>query len=113
MAYAPRIVSDPRGAGVDYSHESFENVTVELDGNTFENCDFKDVVLVYGGGQLKMQDCRMDRFSFRFTGALANGLFALYELFGTEGMLQIIRGFTEPSGTGEIELKLPKRSPPN
>ena len=44
-----------------------------------------------------MKNCDIDRFSFRFGGALATGLFALYQLFGTEGLLQIIRGFTEPS----------------
>jgi hypothetical protein len=52
-----------------------------------------------------MKDCQMDRFSFKFGGALANGLYALYQLFGTDGMLQIIRGFTDPAG-GEIELNL-------
>jgi hypothetical protein len=80
-------------------------VTVELDGNSYEHCTFHDVVFVYGGGELAMEGCSMDRFSWRFTGALANGLYALYQLFGTDGMLQIIRGFTDPVA-GEIELNL-------
>ena len=54
-----------------------------------------------------MKNCAMDRFSFRFEGPLANGLFALYQLFGTEGLLQIIRGFLEPGNGGDIELNLP------
>ena len=45
--------------------------------------------------------------SIWFGGQLANGLYALYQLFGTEGMLQILRGFTEPGEGGEIELQLP------
>ena len=69
-------------------------------------CVFRNVIFHYSGGDLVMKNCDIDRFSFRFGGALATGLFALYQLFGTEGLLQIIRGFTEPS-KGEIELKPP------
>jgi hypothetical protein len=65
------------------------------------------VVFKFGGGDLVMKNCGMDRFSFRFDGALANGLYALYQLFGTEALLQIIRGFVEPTDSGEIELNLP------
>ena len=90
---------------MDYKNETFEGVNVELDGNSYENCVFHNVVFIYGGGELNMATCSMDRFSFSFRGALANGLDALYQLFGTEGMLQIIRGFTDPSA-GEIELNL-------
>jgi len=90
---------------MDYKNETFEGVTVQLDGNSFENCTFNEVVFVFGGGDIQMTNCNMDRFSFQFEGALANGLFALYQLFGTEGMLQIIRGFTEPT-RGEIEIQL-------
>jgi hypothetical protein len=92
---------------VDHKDQTFDGVTVELDGNSFENCVFRDVVFNYAGGQLMMKDCDIDRFSFRFDGALANGLFVLYQLFGSEGLLQIIRGFIEPS-KGNIELKLPE-----
>ena len=89
---------------MEYSNQSFENETVELDGNSFENCSFRDVLFIFAGGDLQMKDCAMDRFRFQLGGPLANGLFALHQLFGTEAMLQIIRGFTEPSETGEIEL---------
>jgi hypothetical protein len=90
---------------VDHKDQTFDGVTVELDGNSFESCIFRNVVFHYAGGALFMEDCDMDRFSFRFDGALANGLFALYQLFGTEGLVQIIRGFVEPNNGGEIELK--------
>jgi hypothetical protein len=88
---------------VNYSDETFENVPVELDGNVFENCTFRNVLFGYSGGDLTMRDCNIESFSFRFGGALGTGLFALYQLFGTEGMLQIIRGFTQPV-PGEVEL---------
>ena len=42
-----------------------------------------------------------------FGGQLANGLYALLQLFGVEGMLQIIRGFTQPGDGKEIELTPP------
>jgi hypothetical protein len=92
---------------VDYKDQAFENVEVPLDGNTFENCTFSNVLFRFGGGDLVMKNCGMDRFSFVFEGPLSNGLFALHQLFGTEGMLQIIRGFLEPSASGEVELSLP------
>jgi hypothetical protein len=93
---------------VDYKDQVFENVDVPLDGNSYENCTFRNVVFDYGGGELVMKNCGMDRFSFRFNGALANGLYALYQLFGTEALLQIIRGFTEPNQAGgDIELNVP------
>ena len=92
---------------MDYKDQTFENTTVELDGNTFENCDFDNVVFHFSGGDLNMENCNIDRFSFQFGGQLANGLYALYQLFGTEGMLQILRGFTDPGEGGEIELQLP------
>ena len=91
---------------MNHKNQTFDGVTVELDGNSYEKCVFRDVVFHYSGGNLVMKDCDIDRFSFRFGGDLANGLFALYQLFGGEALLQIIRGFTEPA-KGDVELKLP------
>ena len=88
---------------MDYVDQHFEGTTVELDGNSYKNCSFRDVTFQYSGGDLTIDNCGMDRFSFQFGGQLSNGLFALYQLFGTEGLLQIIRGFTEPTA-GQIEL---------
>jgi hypothetical protein len=92
---------------VDYKDETFEGVEVELDGNTFERCSFNDVLFKYSGGDIEMKDCKIERFSFVFGGQLANGLYALLQLFGVEGMLQIIRGFTQPGDGKEIELSPP------
>jgi hypothetical protein len=86
---------------VDYKNENFEGVTVDLDGNSFKDCTFRDVTFKYAGGDLTMENCGMDRFRFQFDGALANGLFALYQLFGTEALIQIIRGFTDPADSQE------------
>lgn len=94
---------------MQYSDQTFEGVPVELDGNEFENCTFRNVLFGYSGGDLKMTDCNIESFSFRLGGALGTGLYALYQLFGTEGMIQIIRGFTDPV-PGEVELA-PKEEP--
>lgn len=91
---------------MDYRNEKFEGGTVALDGNSYVNCTFTDVVFHYAGGPVEMENCGMDRFSFQFGGDLAQGLFTLYQLFGTDGMLQILRGFTEPGEGGEIELRV-------
>ena len=89
---------------MEFVDQSFEGVTVELDGNTYRNCRFRNVMFQYSGGPVEMSDCHMDRISFQFGGNLAQGLFTLYQLFGTEGMLTILRGFTEPGDGGEISL---------
>lgn len=34
-----------------YISEDFNNTTVQLDGNTFESCNFRDCVLEYSGGR--------------------------------------------------------------
>jgi hypothetical protein len=89
---------------MDFQDRTFEGGTVELDGNRFTNCTFRNVTLKYAGKAIEMADCRMEAFSFQFDGDLAQGLFTLYQLFGTEGMLRIIRGFTEPGQGGTIAL---------
>ena len=89
-------------------NESFKGVAVEIDGNHYENCTFEDVTFVYGGGEMNIKDCAIISFRFQFAGDLANGLWGLYQLFGTEGMLQVIRGFTDPATSGkELTLNLP------
>ena len=87
---------------MDFENETLRGEVI-LDGNNYKNCTFEQVQFVYGGGTLNMDNCFMNEFSWRFTGDLANGLFALHQLFGTEGLLTIIRGFVEPK-PGVVEL---------
>ena len=89
---------------MDHVNQTFESATVSLDGNSYTDCTFRDVTFVYAGGPLEMSNCAMDRFAFQFDGDLARGLFTLYQLFGTEGMLTILRGFPQPGEGGEITL---------
>ena len=94
---------------MDYKDELFKGVTVDLDGNSYTDCTFKDVVFRYAGGPLEMSNVGIDRFRFQFGGNLAQGLYALHQLFGTEALLQIIRGSVEPAKGGQIELQMPER----
>lgn len=93
---------------MEFTGQTFDGGEVVLDGNSYRNCTFRNVTFVFGGGQLTMSDCNIDSFAFRFTGDLANGLFALYQLFGADGMIQILRGFVDPpkDDGGTIELKV-------
>jgi hypothetical protein len=91
---------------MEYVNQTFKSTTVSLDGNSYTGCSFRDVIFVYAGGPLEMENCAMDRFSFQFDGDLSRGLFTLYQLFGTEGMLTILRGFTQPGEGGEITLPI-------
>ena len=88
---------------MEFVERAFSNETVVLDDNVFRDCSFMDVLFEYDGKGVEMANCSMDRISFKFGGDMATGLFTLYQLFGTEGMLKILRGFTEPHG-GEVEL---------
>jgi hypothetical protein len=90
---------------MEFVDQAFKGVTVELDGNRYIRCTFVDVIFHYAGGPLDMEGCGMDRFSFQFDGDLARGLFTLYQLFGTDGMLRILRSFTDPK-PGETVIQL-------
>ena len=90
---------------MEFDGVTFEGDPVSIDGNTYRNCTFSNVVLQYAGGPVEMSDCTLDKFSFQFGGDLAQGLFTLFQLFGTDGMLQIIRGFTDPQ-PGEVTLNV-------
>ncbi len=51
-----------------YKSETFEKTTVQLDGNTFESCEFNNCVLEYSGGKPPtMSNCGLSGSSFSFT----------------------------------------------
>jgi hypothetical protein len=91
-----------------FENQTFEGGTVSLDGNEFVRCTFRDVVLKYAGQGVDMTDCNIEQFRFQFDGDLARGLHTLYQLFGTEGLLTLIRGFTDPQPAkpGDAPIRL-------
>lgn len=94
-----------RPFALEHVDQKFEDVVISLDGNAYRRCSFFNVVFQYAGGPVEISDCAMDHVRFQFGGDLARGLHTLYQLFGTEGMLSILRGFTDPApGDQPIQL---------
>jgi hypothetical protein len=66
-----------------FENQTFTNQNVNLDANSFENCKFYDVVLVYHGGQPpNLVDCEFGNFKILFAEAAGNTVLfmkALYE----------------------------------
>ena len=86
-----------------YADQRFEGVEVVLDDNEFVNCTFHDVTFVLSGKAVDMKNCNLNQFRFILDGDLGRGLDTLHQLFGTKGMLEIVRGFAEP---GERTVQL-------
>ncbi|TFI58156.1 hypothetical protein E2493_11270 [Sphingomonas parva] len=93
---------------MEFVGQAFEG-EVRLDGNSYRDCSFEKVHFIYGGGALSMDNCRLNEFTWQFTGDLANGLHALYQMFGKDGLLQIINGFIDPRAGVVTELQLPSK----
>ncbi len=75
-----------------HENETFENTTVELDGETFVNCTFKNVTLAYSGGAPPHLDaCNFDDFTFDFRGAASNTAIFMRALSETTGGDEVIR----------------------
>ena len=50
-----------------HKDETFEDATVDLDGETFENCTFRNVTLAYSGGEPPVLDgCKFEGFITRY-----------------------------------------------
>jgi len=43
-----------------YKNKTFAHEKVELDGKQFENCDFKDCLVIIETGETKISNCRID-----------------------------------------------------
>jgi hypothetical protein len=57
-------------SGVAYNHE-----TIQLDGETYIDCEFRDARLVYSGGVApKFERCRFDGCEWKFEDAAARTL---------------------------------------
>ena len=60
---------------MQFHRSTFENDTVELDGNAYDHCDFKHCILVYrGGSPPRFAQCSFLQYSFQFEDAVGNTL---------------------------------------
>ena len=65
----------------------YENQTVALDGNLFEECEFVGCRLVYSGtGTVGLNGCSLRSCSFHFEGAAANAVAFLNAIAGDPGL---------------------------
>jgi hypothetical protein len=54
-----------------YNDRTFENEMVRLDDGAFYRCRFADCHLLYGGGEVVLQECRIERCQVHFYGPAA------------------------------------------
>lgn len=67
---------------MDYHQTVFDGGEVQLDGNSFDGCTFKDTVIAYDGGPVAIVGCTFTGSGeWRFGGDLATGLEMLGRLF--------------------------------
>jgi hypothetical protein len=64
----------------------FTQETLQLDGESFEGCEFRKCRLVYTGGEVpKFTDCRFDACDWKFEGPAARTLEHLKVVWGAGG----------------------------
>lgn len=103
MLQKTRRASFPNGAVVDFAtgdqaqrrpaetiqNKTFLDETVEIDGKTFVNCRFENVILKYSGEEpFSLQDSQFHgSLQFLFAGAAANAVEALTAMYAGFGEL--------------------------
>jgi hypothetical protein len=79
--------------------------TVALDGEHFEDCEFRQCRLVYAGGPPpSFAGCRFDNCEWKFEGAAANTLAHLKVVWGAGGkavVQELIKEITGAVGRGK------------
>jgi len=85
-ARAPKLLTGPRvaaavgffilpaggyGAMEVYNDQTFENVMLKLDESAFYRCRLVACHLLYGGGEVVMEECQVDRCQVQFFGPAA------------------------------------------
>jgi hypothetical protein len=79
-----------------YNHE-----TVVLDGESFEDCEFRECRLVYSGGEPPhFRACRFDDCDWRFDDAAARTLAHLKLVWGAGGKAPVQALIKEITGSG-------------
>jgi hypothetical protein len=75
--------------------------TVNLDGETFSACEFRDCRLVYSGGELPVfDDCRFEKCDWKFEGAAARTLVYMKLMWGLGGKAPMQALIKEITGGG-------------
>jgi hypothetical protein len=73
-----------------FENQKFRNQNVDLDANSFKNCRFDDVVLVYRGGHPPdLVGCKFGNFKMLFAEAAGNTVLFMKALY-KGGFVQVI-----------------------
>lgn len=79
----------------------FNHETVYLDGDAFEDCEFRDCRLVYSGGEPpEFRDCKFHDCDWKFEDAAANTLAFLKVVWGVGGKGPVQAQIKEITGGG-------------
>jgi hypothetical protein len=80
-----------------YNHE-----TVPLDGESFEDCEFRECRLVYSGGEPPhFRDCRFDDCEWKFDAAAARTLAHLKLVWASGGKAPVQALIKEITGSAK------------
>jgi len=80
-----------------YNHE-----TVTLDGESFEDCEFRECRLVYSGGEPPhFRDCRFDDCEWKFDAAAARTLAHLKLVWASGGKAPVQAMIKEITGSAK------------
>jgi hypothetical protein len=76
-----------RGDPLRIHGQTYEHTTVELDGNSYDECTFVGCRLIYSGlGPVGLSGCSLRNCAFAFQGSAANAVAFLNGLAGDPGL---------------------------
>jgi hypothetical protein len=84
------------------SSTAFTQETVQLDGESFEDCEFKACRMVYAGGEVpQFRNCRFDNCDWRFEGAAGRTLEHLKLVWGAGAKARVQALIKDITGAGK------------
>jgi hypothetical protein len=74
---------------MDHAGQVFRNVTVDIDGNSYLDCEFDNVVFRYGGGPVTFTRNMVRRGQFVFVGDFGRALATIHDIAHKGGPEQV------------------------
>lgn len=84
---------------VRYKNTRFTNQKIELDGKTFDHCEFENCMIVLEDGDTTISKCRFTRCQLLLRGK-AYAIGKIINLFSGKGPLKVV-DFSEPLFEGK------------
>ena len=91
---------------MDHNNQTFENVRVVADGDSFTDCTFRNVIIEFAGGTTGFTRCGFEEEKWEFGGDLGLGLVTLARLYANDPdrILVAIEGLIRSGGEATISL---------